>query len=96
MSHLNASEKPLTYEAVKHTAFLLMEAHPEGETTTLEVKTLLRYLGYFAAQTHVSELMDKVQKEENVEHYIDEDGGAEFRVFRLGEKEELTFKFRNN
>lgn len=49
--------KTLSYSNVAQAASLLMDAHPRGETTTLEVKTLLRHLNFDATQIAISSAM---------------------------------------
>ena len=63
--------KKLTLQAVQNSTVLLMEASPRLETTTLEVKTLLRYLGFEAVQAEVSELMSIVREAEGLYTRVD-------------------------
>lgn len=51
----------VTLLAVKHAALLLIETN--NQTTTLEVKGLLRDLGYFAEQDEISKFMEDAAQE---------------------------------
>ena len=59
-------KKHLTKESVKYALHLLVEAN--GMTTTLEVKNLLRELGYKAKQKEVSEFADSVFEQADFLH----------------------------
>ena len=68
------ANKTLTEESVEYALKLLLEASPEGKTTNLHIKNLLRYLGYHAEQREVSNFMEIVfQKETHLcrEQYYD-------------------------
>jgi hypothetical protein len=67
---------PLTKQAVRDAAEQLITQN--GQTTTLEVKTALRNLGYFARQSEVSVLMDELCQELSWEFM---QNGA-FRIYR--------------
>lgn len=77
--------KELTYEAVNNAAKLLIEASPEGTTTSLHVKNLLRYLKYEAKQADVSAFLDEMyNKEDGFQrdmHYKNGFSGQSFYVY---------------
>jgi hypothetical protein len=80
--------KKLTPQAISSAFYLLLFASPRGETTTLEVKTLLRYLGFFAEQNEVSEALQELASAganagTGLEHYTDDDGDYPFTVYAL-------------
>ena len=54
--------KQLTFDVVNVAATLLIEASPINQTTTLEVKQLVRHLGYNAPQADVSEYMAELKE----------------------------------
>lgn len=59
-------QKQLSLSAVKYAALLLIESNEQ--TTTLEVKGLLRDLGYFATQEVVSDLLNQAADELPLEY----------------------------
>ncbi len=103
-----AELKEINGKEVELAALLLLEAHPKGETTNLEVKQLLRILGYSATQEQVSFVMTQVVNDLDLEvRYV---GGVEgmpvYRVYshpddeidepepELKEEEVVLFIFR--
>ncbi len=68
--------KPLTKNAVHDAAASLMGINEE--TTTLEVKDLLRKQGYYAKQEDVSVMMDQLCHEMDWEYHFN----GQFRVYR--------------
>lgn len=82
-------KKQLSTVAVSSAMLLLMDAHPQNTTTTLEVKTLLRSLGYEADQKDVSNLMDDLYNELDITYKLHtSDSGNTFRVYSFLEDEE--------
>ena len=69
--------KQITLSSVKYAALLLIEANEQ--VTTLEVKGLLRDLGYFATQGDVSQLMDQAADELPLEFTAN----GQFRTYTL-------------
>lgn len=69
--------KSLTLASIKHATLLLIEANEK--TTTLEVKGVLRDLGYEANQMDVSDLMSQAADELPLEF----DNNGQFRTYRL-------------
>lgn len=83
--------------AYAEAAQLLMEASPRGETTTLEVKNLLRFLEFHSTQEDVSAVMAELESEcgWHVDHV--EEQGHQFKVFSFIETAANTnpvFSFR--
>lgn len=82
--------------AYAEAAHLLMEASPRGETTTLEVKRLLRFLKFHVKQVDVSEAMATLESEcgWQVDHV--EERGHQFKVFSLNPPNNTSpvFSFR--
>lgn len=77
---MNSLPKLPTLAAVKYAALLLIET--AGETTTLDVKNLLRKMGYTAYQDDVSALLDEAGVELPLEFTVS-DGPIAFRVYTL-------------
>ena len=64
--------------AVKYAALLLIEANQQ--TTTLEVKDLLRSMGYYAEQFEISTFMEQAGQELPLSFTTDDEG---YRVYTL-------------
>lgn len=95
MDGINMKQPSL--DAYAEAAHLLMEASPRCQTTTLEVKNLLRFMKFHATQADVSEVMADLQVNFGwqIEHV--EEGGNSFKVFStqpLVEEDPNTFDFR--
>ena len=60
-----ATKKRIDKQAVYHAAMLLIQSN--GQTTSLEVKTELRSLGFFAEQAEVSAFLQELQTEHSWE-----------------------------
>ena len=69
--------KSITLSSVKYAALLLIEANEQ--VTTLEVKGVLRNLGYFATQGGVSQLMEQAADELPLEFTTN----GQFRTYTL-------------
>lgn len=83
----------LNYEAVEKASLLLINAHPEDVTTILEVKTLLRYLGYHATQGQVSNFMSNLDDDGLLSRHIPL-GFMGFKIYKKSEiTPELKFEF---
>lgn len=74
--------KVLTKDAVQLTATLLI--HTNGTTTTLEVKELLREVGYKAAQQQVSDLMNEIYDEQTIELERKNSDNGRYQVYSFG------------
>lgn len=74
----------ITIHAVTDAAILLLSASPSKETTTLEVKTLLRYLGFYAIQVEVSSMMEDLEEEGQLVSRVKVSSVApSFKIFSL-------------
>ena len=73
--------KQLTQSAIHLAAMMLMEASPISQTTSLEVKNLLRFLGYEAYQSQISNEMPLVAAVNGWFTSVAEEDGKEFRVY---------------
>ncbi len=83
--------------AYAEAAHLLMEGSPRGETTTLEVKNLLRFLKFHATQENVSAEMAVLESECNWHVDIAFEQGHQFKVFSVNapvENANPVFSFR--
>ena len=81
--------KQLTYLAINLAAQQLMAASPISQTTTLEVKTLLRMLGYDARQAEISDAMPDVGIENNwFTSVSNQNSDSEYTVYSLEPIEE--------
>jgi hypothetical protein len=74
--------KVLTKDAVQLAATLLI--HTNGTTTTLEVKELLRGLGYRAEQQKVSDLMNETYDEQVIELERTNSDNGRYQVYSFG------------
>lgn len=81
--------KQVTLEAVASAAVLLIESSPIGSTTSLEVKELLRYLGYEAYQLNVSDTLKDVAKMLGLGSKLVTEGGFTFYVYSMPEEVEV-------
>lgn len=78
--------KQLSSCIVQGAASLLIQSSPKRQITTLEVKELVRYLGYEATQNEISEgmtdLADKCEAAGDALHIkIVNENGNQFKVF---------------
>lgn len=98
----NIMQKEITEDIVQIATLLLIKASPSNNTTTLEVKKLLRYLDFYATQNYVSTYMDNLYNQEllSFEVYYPGEGKDYFRLYTefkeevVSEEDELdTFCF---
>jgi len=92
----------LTLEAVEQATLLLLQAHPNNTTTTWEVKTLLRYLNFWAEQDQVANFMKEISEDEDSNLDFTVLSGTTYRTYYLisahPETEDTvisTFQFSN-
>ena len=89
--------KKLTLNAVTGAVSLLLSSSIKEETTTLEVKELLRYLGFHATQQDVSSKVDSLLGEDfGLVYETVTERGANFRVYFSKDRvtPASTFSFR--
>ena len=82
-------KKTLTNAAVGNATMLLLAASPSEQITTLEVKTLLRNLGFYATQEDVSDKLAEVAENIGLNHTTVTEEGNTFRVYAVKELVEV-------
>lgn len=82
-------KKTLTNAAVGNATMLLLAASPSEQITTLEVKTLLRNLGFYATQDDVSDKLAEVAENIGLNHTTVTEEGNTFRVYAVKELVEV-------